>query len=181
MKTIGNILWFITVGWQYSLILLLAGLLCYATIIGIPFGVACFRILPFAFAPFGKELVDARDVGEERRAMTGLGNFLWILLVGLWVSAYCIVDGIACCIFIIGIPLGVASFKLAVAAFAPLGKRIVSTEVAKLIRDRKAAADLDQRLAAASSSATAGGVRLPPDRSLHAGDGSSSAGETPGA
>ena len=151
MKTIGNILWFITVGWQYSLILILAGALCYATIIGIPFGVACFRILPFAFAPFGKELVDARDVGEERRAMTGFGNFLWILLVGLWASAYFILDGIACCVFVIGIPFGVASFKLAVAAFAPLGKRIVSYEVAKLIRERKASADLDQRLATATA------------------------------
>ena len=170
MKTIGNILWFITVGWQYSLILILAGLLCYATIIGIPFGVACFRILPFAFAPFGKELVDARDVGEERRAMTGLGNFLWILLVGLWASAYCIVDGIACCIFIIGIPFGVASFKLAVAAFAPLGKRIVSTEVAKLIRDRKAAADLDRRLASASASKTAGESPSPPLQHLPSGE-----------
>lgn len=148
MKTIGNILWFITVGWQYSLLLVLAGVLCYATIVGIPFGVACFRILPFAAAPFGKELVDARDVGEERRAMTGVGNFFWVLLAGLWISVYCILDGIACCVFIIGIPFGLASFKLAVAGFAPLGKRIVSSEMARVIRERKAAADLDRRLGA---------------------------------
>ena len=170
MKTIGNILWFITVGWQYSLILILAGVFCYATIIGIPFAVACFRILPFAAAPFGKELVDARDVGEERRAMTGVGNFFWVLLAGFWISIYCIVDGIACCVFIIGIPFGVASFKLAAVAFAPLGKRTVSSEMARIIRDRKAAAELDKRLASSSASRSAGESPSPSVQHLPSGE-----------
>ena len=148
MKTLGNILWFILGGgWLAGTMWALQGALCYVTIIGIPFGTACFRIMPFAYAPFGRELVDARDVGEGRIAMTGLANFLWVVLIGLWTSISCILAGIALCCAIVTIPFGIAYFKLAVAAFSPLGKRIVSSEMAKVIRERKAAGELDKRLA----------------------------------
>ena len=147
MKTIGNILWFIIGGgWLAGTLWVLAGALCCVTVIGIPFGMACFRIAPFAYAPFGRELVDARDVGEERIAMTGLANFLWVVLVGLGASIGFIVAGIALCCAIITIPFGLAHFKLAAAAFAPLGKRIVSSDMAKVIRERKASEELNKRL-----------------------------------
>ena len=147
MKTLGNILWFIFGGgWLAGTLWLLAGVLCCITIIGIPFGMACFRIAPFAYAPFGRELVDARDVGDDRIAMTGLANFLWIVLIGLWTSICFVFAGIVLCCGLVTIPFGIAHFKLAVAAFAPLGKRIVSTDMARVIRERKAGADLDKRL-----------------------------------
>ena len=147
MKTIGNILWFIIGGgWLAGTLWVLAGALCCVTIIGIPFGMAWFRIAPFAYAPFGRELVDARDVGEERIAMTGLANFLWVVLVGLWTSISFICAGVVLCCAIITIPFGLAHFKLAAAGFAPLGKRIVSTDMAKVIRERKANEELNRRL-----------------------------------
>lgn len=151
MKTIGNIIWFILGGWIAGTVWFLLGLVCFCTIILIPFGHACWRIVPFAFAPFGRDLVDARDLGEKRVGMTGLGNFLWCILFGVWTSISCIVAGVSSFLTIILIPFGIAYFKIAAAAFAPLGKRVVSTEIAQEIRRRKASAEIDRRLSRNSS------------------------------
>ena len=57
MRIIGNILWFIFGGFISFFELLIAGLLCCITIVGIPFGVQCFKLAGLAAAPFGKEVV----------------------------------------------------------------------------------------------------------------------------
>lgn len=149
MKTIGNIIWFILGGFIGGTLWLLAGALLCVTVVGIPFGMACFRIASFAYAPFGKELVDARDMGEARIAGTGVMNFLWVVLAGLWLAIANVLAGIGFCCAIITIPFGIACFKLAAASFAPLGKRIVSKDMAFAVRQRKANAELDQRFGTA--------------------------------
>ena len=55
MTFIGNLLWFAFGGIWLGLAWLLIGLLWCCTIIGIPFGIASFRIAGFAFCPFGKK------------------------------------------------------------------------------------------------------------------------------
>jgi len=118
-----NILWFIFGGGLLAWILwVLLGCLLYITIIGIPFGIAAFRIAGFAAFPFGKELVDSRALGEERIVGTTLANFLWIILAGIWLAISHIVVGAGLCLTIIGIPFGFAHFRLASVCFAPLGK-----------------------------------------------------------
>ena len=99
--------------------------LLFLTVVGIPFGFAAFRIAGFAAFPFGKELVDSREVGEERVMGTGLANFLWIILAGIWLAISHILAGAGLCLTIIGIPFGFAHFRLAAVCFAPLGKRAV--------------------------------------------------------
>jgi len=124
MALIGNILWFIFGGGIFAWFLwVLSGILLAVTIIGLPFAVAAFRIAGFAAFPFGKELVDARLVGEERIFGTGLANFLWIILAGVWLAISHALAGVSYCLTIIGIPFGIAHFKLALVCFAPLGKR----------------------------------------------------------
>ncbi|MCP5120695.1 MAG: YccF domain-containing protein [bacterium] len=137
MALIGNILWFIfgggiaaCVGWA------LVGVLLAITIVGIPFAHAAFRIAGFAAFPFGKELVDARALGEQRVTGTGLANFLWVILAGLWLAISHALTGVGYCLTIIGIPFGLAHFKLASVSFAPLGKRAVSKEVAAQLPSR---------------------------------------------
>ena len=126
MALILNILWFIFGGGFVAWLLwLLLGCLLFVTVIGIPFGYAAFRIAGFAAFPFGKELVDAGNIGEERVVGTSLANFLWIILAGIWLSISHIISGISLCLTIIGIPFGFAHFKLAGVSFAPLGKRAV--------------------------------------------------------
>ncbi len=146
MAFVGNLLWFILGGWAMGLSMILAGALWCITIIGIPFGVALFRLSRFGFFPFGKELVNAEDVGEKRVAGTGFMALLWIVFYGFWAAISYAVLGLCYFCSIIGIPFGIASFKLAAASFNPLGKRIVSTDMAQVIRARKANAALNAKL-----------------------------------
>lgn len=127
----------------------LFGLIWCVTIVGIPIGIACFRIAGFAFFPFGKELVPAELVGEKRITGTGIMNFLWCIFSGLWLAISHVLYGIADCVTIIGIPFGIAHFKIASAAFAPLGKRTVSKAIAAEARARAARAELDKKTGAA--------------------------------
>ncbi len=128
MRLLGNILWFVFGGGFFaSLWWLLVALLLAITVVGIPFAAAAFRIAGFAAFPFGRELVDARSVGEERIVGTGLMNLLWIVLAGIWLTIAHVISGVVLCLTLIGIPFGLAHFKLARVSFAPLGKRVVST------------------------------------------------------
>ncbi|MBF0377583.1 MAG: YccF domain-containing protein [Desulfamplus sp.] len=127
MSLLLNILWFLFGGGILSWALwILAGSLLFITIIGIPFAYAAFRIAGFAAFPFGKKLVDAKDIGKTRIFGTGLANFLWIIFAGIWLSISHILAGAALCLTIIGIPFGFAHFRLAQVCFAPLGKYPVS-------------------------------------------------------
>ncbi len=145
MSFIGNLLWFIFGGGLISWLLwVLAGVILAITVIGIPFAKAAFRISVFAAFPFGRQLVDGRLLGRERITGTAVVNFLWCILAGLWLAISHALAGVACCISLIGIPFGLAHFKLASVSFAPLGKVIVPTEVAKAAIARDAQAQVDR-------------------------------------
>ena len=127
MAFLGNLLWFVFGGGIIACLLwAFLGLVLAATVIGIPFATAAFRIAGFAAFPFGKQLIDKRLVGGERITGTGFANFLWILLAGIWLAISHVLAGISYCLTIIGIPFGLAHFKLAAVSFAPLGKEVVS-------------------------------------------------------
>lgn len=141
MATLGNILWFVFGGgFAACLAWALGGVLLAITIVGIPFAHAAFRIAGFAAFPFGKELVDARELGEGRITGTGLANFLWVILAGIWLTIGHALTGVGYCLTIIGIPFGLAHFKLAGVSFAPLGKRTVSKDYAAHLRSHSTAA-----------------------------------------
>lgn len=147
MALLFNILWFVLGGGVISWLLwLLLGCLLAITIVGLPFAKAAFRIAGFAAFPFGRELIDVRLVGEDRIIGTGFVNILWIVLAGIWLAISHILAGISLCITIIGIPFGLAHFKLAVVSFAPLGKKVVSPEMASAARVREANRQLDKKL-----------------------------------
>ncbi|WP_335978352.1 MULTISPECIES: YccF domain-containing protein [Streptomycetaceae] len=124
MKTILNIIWLILCGLWMCLGYFLAGLLLCITIIGIPFGIAAFRIGVYALWPFGYTTVERRDAG----AGSLVGNVLWLILAGWWLALGHIVTGIALCVTIIGIPFGIANFKLIPLSLMPLGREIVPTD-----------------------------------------------------
>jgi uncharacterized membrane protein YccF (DUF307 family) len=139
MAFVGNLLWFIFGGGLLSCILwFLLGCVMFLSIVGIPFGFAAWRIAGFAAFPFGRELVDIRLLNETRVPGTAFGNFLWIVLAGLWLAISHAVAGVAECLTIIGIPFGLAHFKLAAVCFAPLGKKAVPVAVAAAARMRHA-------------------------------------------
>ena len=124
MKTILNIIWLVLGGFWLFLGYLLAGVLLCVTIIGLPFGIASFRIGRYALWPFGYTTVRRTDTG----ALSGVGNVLWLVLGGWWIALGHIVTGLAQCVTIIGIPLGIANFKMIPVALMPLGREIVPTD-----------------------------------------------------
>ncbi|MBJ8340674.1 YccF domain-containing protein [Antrihabitans sp. YC3-6] len=68
--------------------------------------------------------------------MRMLLNIIWLLFGGLWLALGYFFFGILCCILIITIPFGLASFRIGVYALWPFGKTIVerpTSGVASLI------------------------------------------------
>ena len=104
-----------------------AALICFVLIITIPFGVAALRIAGFALWPFGRTLVRKPDAGVA----SGIGNIIWLILCGWWLALGHLITGIAECLTIIGIPLGLANFKLIPVSLLPLGREIMSVDEAR--------------------------------------------------
>jgi len=110
-----------------ALLYVLAGVICCILIITIPFGIAAFRIALFALWPFGRTVVRRSDAGIA----SGIGNIIWLILCGWWLALGHLITGIALCLTIIGIPLGLANFKLIPISLLPLGREIVSVDEAR--------------------------------------------------
>ena len=148
MRTLGNVLWFIMGGVLMGLGWWLVGLLAFISIVGIPWGRACFVIGQFAFWPFGKEAVGRKDLsGREDIGTSGfgtIGNIVWFLLAGIWLAIGHVLSAAACFITIIGIPFGIQHLKLAGVALAPIGKTIVEKELAAAVRGETAQAELSR-------------------------------------
>lgn len=119
MKILGNILWIIFGGFISALLWALAGLGLCITIVGIPFGIQCFRIASFVLLPFGKE-IEPGNFG-----VWGLvANILWIVFLGWELFMAHIITAGTLCLTIIGIPFGIQHFKLALLSFVPFGAKI---------------------------------------------------------
>lgn len=122
MTVIGNILWLVLAGWWLAIAYVIAGIVNVLTIIGIPFGVQAFKLAGYALWPFGRVVVTT-DAGYGPLAL--IGNIIWVLLVGWELALAHLLAGLLLCLTIIGIPLGIASFKMVWLALVPFGKRVV--------------------------------------------------------
>ena len=138
MSAIGNLLWFIFGGFVMGLGWWFAGLIAFITVVGIPWGRACFVIGQFAFFPFGKEAINRNELSNRDDIGTGslglVGNIIWFIFAGLWLALGHVGSALLCFITIIGIPFGIQHLKLAGIALAPIGKTIVTKEVAAAAR-----------------------------------------------
>ena len=122
MKTILNVVWLVLAGFWLALAYLVAAVLLAITIIGLPFAKQSLKLARYALWPFGRALVQSPT---RLRGLSAVGNVLWFVLAGWWLALAHIVTGIALCLTIIGIPLGIADFKMAGAALVPFGRTIV--------------------------------------------------------
>ena len=142
MRAIGNFLWFILGGVFMGLAWWLVGLVACVTVIGIPRGRACFVIGQFTFFPFGKEAISRKELTNQDDIGTGglglLGNIIWFFVAGFWLAIGHALSAVANCLTIIGIPFGIQHLKLAGIALAPIGKTIVTKEVAAAARKANA-------------------------------------------
>jgi uncharacterized membrane protein YccF (DUF307 family) len=143
VRAILNFLWFVLGGVLMGLAWWLAGIVAYITIIGIPWGKACFVIGQFSFFPFGKEAISRRELHQTDDIGTGalgtIGNIIWFIFAGVWLAIGHVACAIANFVTIIGIPFGIQHLKLAGIALAPIGKTVVTKEVAAAARAAAAA------------------------------------------
>jgi uncharacterized membrane protein YccF (DUF307 family) len=121
MRTIGNIIWLVLAGWWLALAYAVAGLIAFILIITIPFGIAAFRIAGYVVWPFGRTVERKPDAGF----WSVIGNIIWIVVVGWELAVAHLVAGLLLCVTIIGIPFGIACFKMVPLALIPLGSQVV--------------------------------------------------------
>ena len=124
MRLILNLIWLILCGWWIAILYFLAGIIAFILIITIPFGIAAWRIASYALWPFGRSIVRRPSAGIGSL----IGNIIWIILLGWELALGHLISGILLCLTIIGIPLGLANFKLIPISLLPLGVEIVPSD-----------------------------------------------------
>ena len=127
LAAILNVIWLVLEGLWMAIAYVIVGIICFVLIITIPFGIASWRIAGYVLWPFGRTI--------ERRPGAGLasviGNVLWVVLFGWWLAIGHLVAGVLLCLTVIGIPLGLASFKIIPVTLVPLGVRVVPSSAVR--------------------------------------------------
>ena len=124
MNAVLNVIWLVFCGFWLAIGYAIAGVICCILIITIPFGIASFRLANYALWPFGRTVVRKQTAGVG----SAIGNVIWVVVAGIWLAIAHIITGIIMCITIIGIPLGIASFKMVPISLLPLGREIVRSD-----------------------------------------------------
>ncbi len=151
MRFVGNTIWFVFGGAILAVIWLLGAVVFAVSIVGLPLTRAAIEMAKISAFPFGKTVVHVRELDGKKLSATSAAtgtigfflNILWACTFGITLFIGYIVAGIFNCLTIIGIPFGIQSFKLAAIALWPVGRRVVSLELANAARNRNALKTLD--------------------------------------
>lgn len=119
MTLLGNIIWLVFGGFLAALGYLIGGLLLCMTVIGIPFGVQCFKLGVAVLTPFGKEVIELPDANSPLRLIF---NILWLLLFGWAIAVSHALAAVVLAATIIGIPFAWQNLKLVPLALLPFGR-----------------------------------------------------------
>ena len=121
MNLTGNLIWLIFGGFFSALGYFFGGILLCITVVGIPWGLQCFKMAGLVLWPFGKEVViSSNDTG----CLSLLFNIIWLLSGGLYTALVHIFFGLLLSITIIGFPFARQHFKLIEISMMPFGKTI---------------------------------------------------------
>lgn len=124
MSILLNLIWLVFGGFFICLGYFVGGLALCLTVVGIPWGLQCFKLAMFAIWPFD---LDTKFSGEQ--ALGGVINvplnIIWLIFGGLWVVFHHIFWGVILCITIVGIPFGVQHFKMVKLGIWPFGRVVV--------------------------------------------------------
>ena len=122
MSILGNILWIILGGgiiifFEY----LIGGFILCLTIIGIPFGIQCFKLSLLGLVPFGKRI---EHKASTPGCLSTMMNIIWIIAGGIWITLTHMIFALLLTITIIGIPFARQHIKLAALALTPFGHEV---------------------------------------------------------
>ena len=146
MRFAGNVIWFVLGGWYTALLWLIGAAVFAISIIGLPLTIAALQMASLSAWPFGREVVHIRELDGKglsaTTAMTGtvgfIVNVIWACTFGWVLFLAYLVGGVLTCLTLIGIPLGLQAFKLAGISLWPVGRRVVTVELATLARQEAA-------------------------------------------
>jgi uncharacterized membrane protein YccF (DUF307 family) len=127
VRVLLNLIWLVFGGLVLAFGYAVVALIMFVLIITIPFGIASARIALFCLWPFGRTIVRRPDAG----AGSLIGNVIWFVLAGWWLALGHLVTGVLMCVTIIGIPLGLANFKLIPVSLTPFGREVVDLDQAR--------------------------------------------------
>ena len=140
MRFAGNVIWFVFGGAILGAIWPIGAALFAVSIVGLPITRAAIEMAKLSAFLFGKDVVHVRELDAKglsaTTAVTGtigfIANVVWACTFGVLLLFGYLVAGVLNCITIIGIPFGLQSFKLAGISFWPVGRRVVSVELATM-------------------------------------------------
>jgi uncharacterized membrane protein YccF (DUF307 family) len=122
MNFIGNLIWLICGGFFAAMGYIVGGFVLCLTVVGIPFGLQCFKLAGLVLWPFGKRIVPANH---------GMGciylfcNIIWLICGGLYTALVHLVFAVLLTITIIGIPFARQHLKLVELSLMPFGRKVV--------------------------------------------------------
>jgi uncharacterized membrane protein YccF (DUF307 family) len=122
MNFIGNLIWLICGGFFAALGYVIGGLVLCLTVIGIPFGMQCFKIARLVLWPFGKRVV---PVSHGMGCIYLFCNIIWLLCGGLYTAVVHLVFAFLLAITIIGIPFARQHLKLVELSLMPFGRQVI--------------------------------------------------------
>jgi uncharacterized membrane protein YccF (DUF307 family) len=124
MNLLGNLVWLLFGGLFAAMGYVIGGFVLCVTIVGIPWGLQCFKLAGLVLWPFGKRVIsDSQSIG----CLSVFCNVVWLIFGGWYTALIHIVMGLLLYITIIGIPWGQQHFKLFEISMMPFGKRIVDS------------------------------------------------------
>ena len=118
MTLLGNLLWLIFGGLLSAFGWFLSGLIWCLTVVGIPWGLQCFKFAKLSLAPFGKDVIPGGG------APSLIANVIWLLISGIPMALDHVLTGLVLCLTIVGIPFGLQHFKMASLALSPFGAQV---------------------------------------------------------
>lgn len=124
LRCLLNVIWLLLSGLWLAILYTVAGVLMCILIITIPFGLQAFKLAGYALWPFGRSVIRRSDAG----APSMIGNVLWLVLIGWWLTIAHVVTAAALAVTIIGIPFAIANLKLIPMALVPMGREVVAAD-----------------------------------------------------
>lgn len=122
MSLIGNLIWLVFGGLLAALGYVVGGLVLCVTIVGIPFGLQCFKLAGLVLAPFGRRVVPASN---SMGCLAIFCNIIWLVCGGLYTALVHVVFALLLAITIVGIPFARQHLKLAELSLAPFGRQVI--------------------------------------------------------
>lgn len=146
MRTLGNILWHIPfLGFVTAAIYWLLGLLLTALVITAPIGLGLMEFGKFLFVPFGRAMVDNKNLkGERNAAWQAYSTIIMILYMpfGLVFVVINAIQVVLLCLSIVGIPVALVIAKSLGTVLNPVNKVCVPAAVAEELERRKGSAEV---------------------------------------